>query len=315
MRHKAHLKYLDEIEVYMRKVFNIAAMAGIVLATAASAARSQIMPRIAEPRIADVSHAEPATAKLFNGFFAAQSAKDVDGTMKYFSPDLLTYADAALGMEHPSFASLKKVFAEYMPKWGAGLCYPVRIIGGPDSALVAFTTTPEVWGAELRVLGAVDLKAGKIVRWVDYFDSTAYPAPEFAKMKTPQANPASFREDAVVGNASPKIRDVAARFQKALARGDAQSLGKMLSYDAVYEDMALRCQILGRASIAAYVSRVSALAPFGAGATLRHVVGGDKGGGFEWIGGKGMENVLGITALELDSEGQVSRVTTTYDAR
>lgn len=88
----------------------------------------------------------------------------------------------------------------------------------------------------------------------------------------------------------------------------------MMSYDAVYEDMALRSQILGRSSIAAYLARVAPRAPFGAGARLRHV-GGDQGGGFEWIGGQGMKNVIGITALELDSQGRVSRVTTSYDSR
>lgn len=96
----------------MRK-FHIAAVVGLVLATITTPVRSQSMPRIA-----DVSHADPATAKLFNGFFAAQSAKKVEGTMAYFSPNLLTYGDATLGTQHPSYSSLKKVFVEYMPKWG-----------------------------------------------------------------------------------------------------------------------------------------------------------------------------------------------------
>ncbi len=290
--------------------FPIAALAGFI-ATLASPAWSQT-----PPPVADSSHAEAATSRLLSGFFAAQSAKSVDGTMAYVSPNLLTYADATLGMEHASFGSLQKVFAEYMPKWGAGFAYPTRIIGGPNSALVAFTTTPEVWGAELRILGAVDLKGGKIVRWVDYFDSAAYPAAEFAKMRAPQAKfPATFRESEVVGNASPKIRSLAARFQLALAAGDAKSLGQMLSYEAIYEDMVLRSQLLGRKAIVAHLARVSPTAPFGAGARLRHIVGGDLGGGFEWIGGQGMENVIGITALELDAQGLVSRVTTTYDSR
>lgn len=135
-------------------------------------------------------------------------------------------------------------------------------------------------------------------------------------MRTPQAKfPATFQESAVASNASPKLRALAARFQKALAAGEAVTLTQMMSDDAIYEDMALRQQIVGKSSIASYLSRVAGSAPFGAGAQLRHVVGGDLGGGFEWMGGQNRKLVIGVTALELDAMGRVSRITTSYDSR
>ncbi|MGH3473611.1 MAG: hypothetical protein ACRDOT_01710, partial [Aeromicrobium sp.] len=61
--------------------------------------------------------------------------------------------------------------------------------------------------------------------------------------------------------------------------------------------------------------RVLDAAPYGKGATMRHVVGAATGGGFEWIAGPGSTVAGGITAVELDANGLVSRMTTVYDGR
>jgi len=65
----------------------------------------------------------------------------------------------------------------YMPMWRKGRSYRTRIIGevngGTGSVMLEFTDTPELFGGDLRVLGAVDVVHGKITRWADYWDSAA----------------------------------------------------------------------------------------------------------------------------------------------
>ena len=42
------------------------------------------------------------------------------------------------------------------------------------------------------------------------------------------------------------------------------------------------------------------------------MVGGRRGGGFEWTANDGL---VGLTAIELDAEGLITRVTSVYDGR
>jgi SnoaL-like domain len=262
----------------------------------------------------DASHASPDVAAFFASYFAAKSRHEPSKTMAHFSPNLVTYTDATLGWNLGGFDDVRKIFELYMPKWPAsGKSYPTRILGGPNSALVAFTDTPELFGGELRILGAIDLKNGKIVRWVDYWDSRSLDAAVDAQLRQPSDKFATDLKEAAVGeNASAKLRAVAADMQRAFAAGDAKTAANLVSYDAVYHDMTLRTQIVGRAAIERYLTRVLAKAPFGANSKLRHVVGNDLGGGFEWIGSKGL---AGVTALSLDTEGKVINLTTVYDGR
>ncbi len=290
-----------------------------MLAAVTAAALSVFSPASATedtlfPHIADTSKAAPATAEFFDEFFTAKSRHDVDATMSFFSPKLLTYTDAILGWPLDSFDTLKAVFASYMPQWADGRSYPFRIIGGPDSAIVAFIDTPELFGGEIRLLGAVDFKDGKIVRWVDYWDSTGFPTEVYDKVRTPAEKfPTDFKESALSGNAAPAIVMVATEVQKALAAGDIETIRKHLSYDVVYEDFALRTQILGKAATERYLTRIAGAAPFAKGSDLMHIVGGEKGGGFEWRNAD--KQVRGVTALELDDAGMITRITTTYDGR
>jgi len=46
----------------------------------------------------------------------------------------------------------------------SGLSYPTRILGDTRSALAAFTDMPELFGGELRILGAADFADGKVDR-------------------------------------------------------------------------------------------------------------------------------------------------------
>ncbi len=269
------------------------------------------------PQIVDTSHASDEVSTFFASFFTAKSRHDVDGTMEHFAPSLVTYTDATLGWSLNSFDALEGIFAQYMPAWPeTGLSYPTRIIGGSGSAVVAFTDTPELFGGELRILGAVDFEDGTVVRWVDYWDSRSFDADLYGKMRTPEETfPTDFKESSIDPRASQKIRSVATDLQRAFAAADAEAASSLFSYDAVYEDMTLRAQLLGQSEIRQYLSRVLPEAPFGEGAKLRHVVGSDSGGGFEWIGSPRMGVKSGITALELDAQGRITRLTSVYDGR
>jgi ketosteroid isomerase-like protein len=242
---------------------------------------------------------------------------NVDATMNHFSKSTLTYIDATLGWPYYTHGALRDVYVQYMPKWSAtGLSCPTRILGDERSALVIFTDTPELFGAEIRSLAAIDIKDGKIVRWVDYWDGRHFGAELAAKMRTPSDKfPTGFKDATIPGNASPKIRAAANRLHAAFAGNDARAAAALFTSDAVYEDMTLHTQILGRLAIERYLGRALDKLPAGTGSSSVHVVGGDMGGGFEWQTAPAYRTTVrrGITAIALDLEGKVSRLTTVWD--
>ena len=269
------------------------------------------------PEVVDVTHATKESAALFHSFFTAKSRHDVDATMNHFSKSGLTYIDATLGWPFYTHGALRDVYVQYMPKWPAtGLSYPTRILGDERSALVAFTDTPELFGAEIRSLAAIDIKDGKIVRWVDYWDGRHFGTELAAKMRTPSDKFATdFKDATVPGNASARIRAAANRLHAAFAGNDAKAAAALFTGDAVYGDMTLHTQVLGRLAIERYLGRSFDKLPAGTGSSIVHVVGGDMGDGFEWQSAPAYRTTVrrGITAIALDPEGKVSRLTTVWD--
>ena len=266
--------------------------------------------------VADMRHAASRTAAVFRRYFDAKSRHSVDATMEFFAPDLLTYTDSTWGWPVDGYDALKSLFGTYMPKWPANaLSYPVRVLGGPQSALVEFIDTKDLFGAELRIFGAVDFKDHKIVRWVDYWDSSTVDSTLDSQMRTPAAKfPTVYKDDAVGEHASDRISDVVHRLHNALSRNDATSSASLFSYESMLEDRTMRTQIVGRAAIDRYLARAAALLPYGSGARVRHIVGGDLGGGYEWISITS-KATHGLTALELNAAGQITRASTIYDGR
>ena len=268
------------------------------------------------PDVADMRHAAPPTAAVFRNYFDAKSRHSVDATMKFFAPDLLTYTDSTWGWPVDGYGALKSLFDSYMPKWPAsGLSYPVRVLGGPESALVEFIDTKELFGAELRLFGAVDFKDWKIVRWVDYWDSNTVDTALDSQMRTPAAKfPTEYKDDAVGEHASGRISDVVRRLHHALSRNDATSAASLFSYESMLEDRTMRTQIVGREAIDRYLARAAAQLPYGSGTRVRHIVGGDLGGGYEWISSSS-KATHGLTALELNAAGHITRASIIYDGR
>lgn len=296
----------------MHKAFAAAAAIGLGIVHSAEARERSVYPQVVQ-----TDHASPVTAHLFEAFFTAKSEHDVEKTMGFFAPNMVTYTDATLGWPMPSFEALKGVFANYMPKWPAtGLSYPVRILGGPQSALVDLIDTKELFGSELHVLAAVDIKDGKIVRWIDYWDGNSFDANAYGQMRTASDKfPRDFQERKVGEDSSVLIRDVSVKLQRALSKGDAVAAAALFSSEAIYEDRTLNTEILGPAAIERYLVRILPSAPFGKDATLRHVLGGNLGGGFEWVSGPSSRELSGVTALELDGDGKITRLTIVYDGR
>jgi limonene-1,2-epoxide hydrolase len=256
----------------------------------------------------------PPLAGTLDTFFVTKSACDLDGTMSYFAPDMASYIDATLGWDFDSYEALQDVFTQYMPNWAPpARSYATKILPGETSALVHMVDTPELFGGELRILAAIDFADGKIVRWVDYWDSSAFDDGLYATFRTPaESFPTDFKDDQVPTVAAPELVEVATALQQAFGAADAAAAHDLLHTDIVLEDMALRAQVIGRIETIAYLDRVLDQVPYGGSSELRHVVGGDGGGGFEWTAADGL---VGITALELDADGLVTRITSVYDSR
>jgi hypothetical protein len=254
---------------------------------------------------------------LFERFFETKTAGDVDGTMAFFARDMAGYIDATLGWDFDSYAALKAVFERYMPTWAPpARSYASKILAGEDSALVHMVDTPELFGGELRILAAVDFADGKIVRWVDYWDNSAYDTELYDRLRTPaESFPRDLRDTQIATRAAGEVVGAARALQRAFATADPSAAAAAMHTDVVLVDMALRTQLIGRIETTRYLERVLRTVPYGRDSTLRHIVGGRRGGGFEWTAAAAADRLPGITALELDPAGLITTITSVYDAR
>jgi SnoaL-like domain len=254
---------------------------------------------------------------MFEKFFEIKTAGDVDGTMAYFAPDMAGYIDATLGWDFDSYAALKAAFERYMPTWAPpARSYASKILAGEDSALVHMVDTPELFGGELRILAAVDFADGKIVRWVDYWDGSAYDTELYDRFRTPaECFPRDLKDTQIATRAAGELIEAASALQRAFASADPSAAAAAMHTDVVLVDMALRTQVIGRIETTRYLERVLRRAPYGRDSTLRHIVGGRRGGGFEWTAAPAADRLPGITALELDSAGLITTITSAYDSR
>lgn len=263
---------------------------------------------------ADVSRAHPAAVDLLQQCFDGKNSHEVPHFLASFSKNMAANSDATLGWKVPGWQPLHDLLLQYMPHWGIGVSYPTRILAGPTSAMVAVTDTPELFGGEIHALACVDFRDGHIVRWIDYWDSASFqPAVLEAMTASVPAYPEELGEREIDRAADPAIEAASTRFHEALVSGGV-GLSDLLTYDVVYEDMSARLQLIGRSAVLGYLTRVIELIPFGPGAELIHVVGGPSGGGYEWKGTPASDVPRGLSALELDEIGAISRITTVYDS-
>lgn len=259
---------------------------------------------------------ESPLAATLEAFFETKTACDVDGTMSYFSPNLASYIDATLGWDFDSYDAVQAVFAQYMPMWSPpARSYTTGVLSNETSALVRMVDTPELFGGELRILAAIDVVDAKIVRWVDYWDASSFDGELYAKLRTPQdLFPQDLKDSRIPTQAAPELVAAAKALHHAFQAADVSAVGGLLHADVVLEDMALRTQVIGRIEATRYLDRVLREVPYGRASRLRHVVGGRHGGGFEWTAPNAGE-LAGITALELDADARITRITSVYDSR
>jgi hypothetical protein len=264
------------------------------------------------PDIADTSHATAAAAAFFGSFFTAKTSKDIEATHAHFHPAKTAYFDATLGWALASNAEVRKMWEQYMPGWPEGAkSYPTQILGDMTSAVLLVTDTPELFGGEIRTITIADLEYGKIVRLVDYWDGRGFGAQLAASLRVPaDAYPHDLGASAVTSRPGP-IATAAEQLTAALAAGDTGRAGGLFSYDAVFEDMALRTQLRGQAAITRYLRRALPSLPY-ARASIRHVAGAGQGGGYEWRA-DGQPVAVGAAALQLSPDGKITKFTVVWD--
>ncbi|MGI5253877.1 nuclear transport factor 2 family protein [Actinacidiphila glaucinigra] len=293
------------------------AMTGIGVSSAAATPKTAYRPARTIKVMGhdvDVSRATPWLADFFTSYFEAKSGTDVDRLMEHFSRTSIVYTDATVGWAFPDWQHLYDLFAQLMPTWpDSAMAYPTRIVGDDNSAVVFFTDSPELFGRELRAIGTINFRHGKVVRWVDHWDGRSLTVKGVDDMRVPVDQfPTDFGEKTVGETAAPALRAVVSKLVAALAAGDAAKTAMLLDPDVVLEDMALHTQVIGRGRAEEFLSHTLATLPYGRNVTLRHVVGSAQGGAFEWISRTPLP--LGATALELGRNGLITRMTSTWDS-
>ena len=265
----------------------------------------------------DTSHASTALAPHIRGYFEAKSTKNLDWQTSYYNARQFTYIDAILGWHWYSKADLSAALTTWYPTWPADeKSYPTRLLGDTTSAILIFTDTPGMFGpGQVRNYGAVNFNPdGTIGRWVDYWDARQFGVAGWqAEVEPPSNWPTDFRESTVGETASPLMRTVARNLAAAFKAGDVSAAMELFSTDAVYEEVSAHVQITSQASIKTYLTKAAPLLPYvGSTTGVRHVLGNDVGGGYEWTNTSGTIP-RGITALELDPWGKIERFSAVWN--
>lgn len=269
----------------------------------------------------DLNESDDETVEFLLDYFRAKSRKDPVATIAFFADDALTYTDAPLGWATQGKAGISESFTSVMPHWGEGASYPTAIFGsfagGSGSALVSFTNTPGIVGNELlRILAAVDVRGGKIVRWIDYWDTSTIDEAFREQVRAPaEGFPDTYGEDQLTPVGLGAVGAVAVSLQQALGAGDSTGSADLFDDDATWDDRTLGVRIVGRNAIERYFERSTGVSPVGPGAHLRHVVGRGNAGGYEWIGAPSSGVLSGITGLTLTARGRISSSVSVYDGR
>ncbi|MFI9560263.1 hypothetical protein [Nonomuraea endophytica] len=255
----------------------------------------------------DAGHATPEVTELVLSLFEQKAAASAAGFMSHFARDSLTYTDATFGRQWTSHPALEAALGGLMATWQPPVVtYPVKIIGDMGGAVVLFVNSAQLFGHELRVIAPLDLRDGKIERQVDYWDGRHFGIAATSQMRVPPDQyPSEFGESRVGERAPAVLRQVA----NALSTGDAAAL---FTDDARFEDLTLHTAMVGRRAIGGFLDRARDLLPYGLGASVRHVVGGEQGGAYEWRN-PGAAVPGGVVAIELDGESRISGLTTVWD--
>ena len=310
-----------------RQLLRTAAVGGTVAAAATLLSSSSALANTGQSGVSqyvkgidvlpDTSHATQALAAHIRGYYQAKTGKNLNWQTSFFSQKQFTYIDGILGWHWYTWQAMRTALAGWYPTWPKdSASYPTRLLGNTTSAILIFTDTPGMFGpGQVRNYGAVNFGTdGKIERWVDYWDARQFGVATWKKEEEPPGQwPADFRESTVGETASPLMRGVVVGLASALRDGNIPAAMRLFSTDAVYEDVPAHIQITSQSSIQAYLTKAAAILPYVGHVTgVRHVLGSDSGGGYEWTAASGPVP-RGITALELDPWGKIERFTAVWD--
>jgi hypothetical protein len=286
----------------------------VMLAATGGPAVASASPRPMLRPPLDTSHATPEMARLATASFRQKQARSVAGWMSLFSNPHTTYTDAVFGGQWRGWSTLKAAIEPLMAQWPADIhTYPLKVIGDIHSGIVFFYNSPQLFGHELRVIAAWDMRDGKIARQVDYWDGRHFTIAGTEQLRAQTTVfPTEFGEHTVPPHVSPILRRVTSHLSRAFASGDAEAAITLFAPDATFEDLTLHSTIVGQQAISGFLDRALPLLPYGPGTSVRHVVGSAQGGGYEWTK-PGATVPNGIVALELDAGGLITSLTTVWD--
>ena len=259
-------------------------------------------------------HADPAVVQQLEDFFAAKNTHNASTWLSQFDPNNAAYYDATLGIGVTPYFTLGGFFVNLTAAWSAdAISYPLKVWGDANSAVLYYVDTPGLFGAEIRALSSVTFEGGKVARIVDYWDGAGVSAP-VKKLAVPDAAyPFDLGLGAVQQVATGTINSTIHQLGAALSIGDVKGATALFARDATLIDYALQEIQDGQLAIADYLNRSIIAVPWGIGSTVRYVLGGDCGGGYEWETNNttGVRN--GIAALALDADGLVSEFVPMWD--
>jgi hypothetical protein len=264
------------------------------------------------PDLADVSYASSNLVESMREYFTAKSNHDATAWLTHFNLDKITYIDAVVGFSfNPS--TFAPAIEQMTRQWGPnGKSYPLRILGDLDSCIVLLRNTPDLFGNELCGFAAIDFEDGKVIRQVDYWDGRRIP---FVEHRVPDDQfPSDFGESAITRRRNPAIEKLTGELSAAMKAGDSTAAAALFTPEAVFEDLTTRTRIQGQLAIQRYLNRALPILPYGLDATVRHSVGNNQGGGYEWIGKPGALSARGINVVELNEHGLITRFTALWDA-
>lgn len=243
------------------------------------------------------------------------------------------------------------------PTYEAFAAFIMSRVGRPGRFMKCFYVTGNInFGivADLHPLGGsffsvgVDLvslmtiRNGKIVRRADYYDTAQLAAVDVNIVhanNTPRMSCLAGPAPGDTENASPEMLEFTHALSDALSSGQPGRVLPFFAEDALlihpllYSDTSpilsvgtggygpfnRGIEIRGRQGIARFLEAVLPLLPDGKNSTLRHVIGGPTGGGFEWIAG-GLYSKQGIartgisggTSIDLFG-GSIKRMNVKFD--
>ena len=188
------------------------------------------------------------------------------------------------------------------------------MLGDENSAIVYFTNDPGIFfPADMRAVSAVNFIDGKIARWIDYWDANHIGSANLEGWRHPQEEfPADFGESHVGEIASARIRQVASSLNQALTAEDATAAAALFAPDATFVDLPGHVRVTGPRHIQSVLAAARGALPYlGHTVQVRHVLGADAGGGYEWTATGALSH--GINVLKLDEQGLITSFESMWD--